>query len=228
MGRSSRMVVLANSVKCGGYCLAGKTLDSAGFVGGWVRPVTGAVEDGLPLAKTLCADGRPAAVLDVVSKEFGASAPSLHQTENRLVGEGALKRCGRVSWEDLAVLADDMTGQLWIDGFSSSCGINDRVPGQYLAGLDGSLKLLAARDLLLYSGIGYEGQIKRRAEFSIGQRRYNLALTDSVAAFGLAPGACREWAEAYICVSLAVPFRDGNAYKLATSIITKERAWGGR
>ena len=219
-----RMVVLANSRKCGGYCLAGKSLDLAGRIGSWVRPVSGSAADGLPRQRTLCSDGRQAAVLDVVSLEWGRPTPILHQRENRLMGPATLERCGRVSWDDLPLLADQASSGLWLDGHSSYCGFNDRVPARQLADLPGSLRLVAVSELVLYGKPGHEGQMKHRADFRIGQRRYNLALTDTVATFWLTAGQRLELADAYLCISLAVPFRDGFAYKLATAVIIRERA----
>lgn len=219
-----RMVVLANSRKCGGYCLAGKALDLDGRVGNWVRPVTPSVSDGLPWQRTRCSDGRQAAVLDVLSLEWGRPAPSLHQRENCLIGPAALERCGRVRWDDLPILADKASSGLWLDGYSSHCGLNDRVPAGQLSGLSGSLCLLAVSELALYGKPGHAGQTKYRADFRIGQRRYNLALTDAVATAWLAGMQRLEVADAYLCISLAVAFRDGFAYKLATAVITRERA----
>ena len=192
-----RMVVLANSRKCGGYCLAGKSLDLAGHVGIWVRPVNGSAADGLPRQRTLCSDGRQAAVLDVVSLEWGQPAPSLHQRENRLMGAATLERCGRVNWDDLPLLADQASSGLWLDGYSSHCGLNDRVPARQLADLPGSLRLVAVSELALYGKPGHQGRMKHRADFRIGQRRYNLALTDPVANFWPTAGHRLDLAAAY-------------------------------
>jgi hypothetical protein len=66
--------------------------------------------------------------------------------------------------------------------------------------------------------------VKCRADFHVGTGRYNLALTDKVAASWLAQTPRLQLADAYVCVSLAVPFRDGFAYKVAAAVITRERA----
>ena len=223
MGKE-RMVVLANSMKLGGYCMAGKSLDSAGHVGGWMRPVTTVVKDGLPMHRTLCSDGRQAAILDVVTQDWGQPAPALHQRENRLMGPATLQRCGRVAWDDLPALTDNASLGLWIDGDSSRGGLNDRVSENRLLLLPGSLLLIATKKLVLRRTLGYEGKVKNRAEFCIGMQRYNLALTDSVAMAWLNNTPCLVLAKAYVCISLAVPFHDGFAYKLAAAVITKERA----
>ena len=219
-----RMVVLANSKKLGGYCMAGKALDKAGHVGSWMRPVTATVEDGLPMYRTLCNDGRQATILDVVTQDWGPAAPALHQRENRLMGPAKLQRCGRLAWDDLPALADNASSVLWINGDSSRCGLNDRVSANLLPHLPGSLLLVATQQLVLRRSLGYEGKVKCRAEFNIGTQRYNLALTDNVAIAWLTNTSRLEFANAYVCISLAVPFLDGFAYKLATAVITKERA----
>jgi len=219
-----KMVVLANSRKLGGYCMAGKVLDAAGNVGGWIRPVMGAVEEGLPHRHTLCSDGQPATILDVVEQDWGPAAPALHQRENRLMGPAALRHCGRVDWQSLPLLVDDASTGLWFDGQSSGGGVNDRVPSCRLAHLPGSLLLVAVRELFLYRMPGFGSHVRYRADFRLGVRRYNLALTDSVAMGWLSDVQRLVLVEAFVCVSLAVPFHDGFAYKLATAIITKERA----
>ncbi len=204
--------------------MAGKALDTSGHVGGWMRPVTATVEDGLPMHRTLCNDGRQAAILDIVTQDWGPAAPALHQRENRLMGQTRLQRCGRVAWNDLPALADEATSGLWIDGNSSRCGFNDRVPAHLLPRLPGSLLLVATDELVLSRILGYEGKPKYRAEFHIGTQSYNLALTDAVAIAWLTNTPRVVFSDAYVCISLAVPFLDGFAYKLATAVITKERA----
>jgi hypothetical protein len=219
-----RMVVLANSRKHGGYCLAGKVLNDAGEVGGWLRPVLASAGNGLPHRRTVCSDGKQATILDVVSQSWGVPRPALHQRENRLMGPEPLRRCGRVAWDDLPALADDAHTGLWIDGYSSGCGFNDRVSVDRLVQLPGSLMLISVRDLVLSQVFGYENHPKYRASFCIGKRHYNLALTDTVATLWLTNTPRLELADAYVCVSLAVPFQDGFAYKLATAVITRARA----
>lgn len=219
------MVVLANSKKPGGSCLAGKLLEADGHVGDWIRPVIGPAEAGLPLHRTVCDDGQPVMPLDVIATSWAAPVPARHQRENHLLGASGLLRCGRVGWDALPALAD-APAMLWVNTSSSGCGLNDRVPESMLDQLQDSLKLVGVHDLVLYALPGYGGKMKHRADFRIGMHRYNLALTDTVAMRWLNSSPRIELPEAYVCVSLAVPFGDGYAYKVAASVISRERAEG--
>lgn len=218
------MVVLARSQKHGGYCLAGKLLDEEGYVGEWVRPVDQNASNGLLLGQICCEDDFPADVLDVVTTELGPAVPQLHQRENRLVSAAGMNRSGQIGWEALGALADETSGVLWFNGSSSGCGQNDRVPSVLLPRLQSSLRLVAAKDVCLRLTHGYEGRPKYRASFSLEGHRYNLALTDPVAQRWLSQDAPVRHVDAYLCISLAVPFQDGFAYKLVASVITQERA----
>jgi hypothetical protein len=220
-----RMVVLANSKKPGGYCMAGKVLDAEGHVGGWIRPVVSTAAQGLPYDRTVCGDGRKTDVLDVVAPQWGTPVPQLHQRENCLLGPSALQRCGRASWGDLPALSDSHRRCLWLDGFSSNSGSNDRIPQALLGSLPDSLRLLQVPELRLVRVAGYAGKMKNRAMFSVGGARYNLALTDMVA-IGWLDLTSQLTLDAYVCVSLAVPLGDGYAYKVAAAVITEERAEG--
>jgi hypothetical protein len=55
--------------------------------------------------------------------------PSSYQRENHLIDSGQpWRNLGRITWADLMDLADDIAGPLWVNGYSSFYGANDRVP----------------------------------------------------------------------------------------------------
>ena len=223
MGTIERMVVLANSRKMGGCCVAGRSLDGKTNPGRWLRPVGSQVAAGLPQGRTRCADGSAAAVLDLVDIDLDQPVPHLHQRENRLLGNSPWKRCGRIGWDRLAGLVDTDESGLWVDGYSSSCGSSDRVPETFLAQVTGSLRLIRTGSLHLFRDVGASGQKQLRGAFSHAGRNYVLAVTDPAAWALLGCHGELALADAYLCISLGVPFK-GYAYKLMASVITEHRA----
>lgn len=223
MGTIERMVLLANSRKVGGCCVAGRALDGKARPGRWLRPVGSQVADGLPQARTRCVDGSSAAVLDLVEIDLDQPVPHMHQRENRLLGDSPWKRYGRIGWDRLASLADTDECGLWVDGFSSSCGSNDRVPEPLLTQVAGSLRLIRTDSLHLFRDAGGYPQRKLRGAFSHAGQNYVLAVTDPEAWSVLGGREELALADAYLCISLGVPFK-GYAYKLMASVITEHRA----
>ena len=222
MGSIERMVVLANSRKSGGWCIAGRAIDAASKPGCWLRPVVSQVADGLPHARTCCVDGAPAKVLDLIDVELERPVPHAHQRENRLLGKGPWKRCGRAYWNTLAGLAGSMNDRLWTDGFSSRCGHNDQVPVALLDQMRGSLQFIRTASLRLYFAPNALGQRKLRGAFSHAGRAYTLPVTDPVAWAALNGSEQLTLSDTYLCISLGVPF-NGYAYKLVASVITEHR-----
>ena len=222
MVSNTDMVILANSIKHHGACVAGTLCDKGRVRRRWVRPVMDAHAGTLPVFRTCCGNGRLAQVLDVVSIPLGEDAPMLHQRENRLLSSGLWQHLGRASWRDLEAVAEADQG-LWIDGFSSTKGLNDHVPEILLDEVDASLKLVRVASARLYWSGDLYGNRRIRAAFRLGARRYDLAVTDPLASAMLGARPEIEVAEAYFCISLGVPFRQG-AYKLVASVITPDRA----
>lgn len=216
------MVVLANSRKAGGCCIAGRALDANARPGRWLRPVGRDAADGLPPQRTRCADGNTARVLDLIEIDLAAAVPRAHQQENRLLGDTPWARCGRVDWNGLAALADAKSAGLWVDGFSSRCGNNDQVPDTLLGHITESLRLIRTDHLHLCNTTNAFGRRQLRGTFSHAGRDYTLAVTDPVAWAALAGIDQLTLPDVYLCISLALPF-NGYAYKLVASVITEHR-----
>jgi len=223
MGTIERMAILANSRKSGGCCIAGRALDGKSRPGRWFRPVGSQVSDGLPQARTRCADGSAAKVLDLIEIDLGQEVPYAHQRENRLMGDIPWKRCGRIGWNELAGLADEIESNLWVNGFSTRCGNNDQVPALLLDQMTGSLRLIRTDSLHLSYGANGYGQRKLRGAFCHAGRHYTLPVTDPAACSALNGREELTLGDAYLCISLGVPF-NGYAYKLVASVITEYRA----
>jgi hypothetical protein len=220
MGASTKtLVLLANSCKNNERCVAGKELAHGRF-GPWVRPTSARPAGELRAVDQRLASGGQAAVLDVVDVPMRRPIPVGFQTENHLIvpGHGWVKR-GRVRWEALHQ-AIDPCETLWINGYSSWGGCNDRVPAELVDGLRASLCLIGPLNVTLRVIGG-----KVRARFSYRHAPHDLSVTDPAikAAYATRANGCYPVADAFICVSLA-PVWNGHAYKLAAALITPQQA----
>ena len=130
MAKSTRIVCLANSRRPPGRCVAGKVIEEDGRIGGWIRPVPRTGGDGLSVEHVRDRIDCEPAHLDVVEIPTLQSAPALFQTENVAIDD--TKRWAIVGrFDDLGMDALlDAPGELWLQGYSSGEGRNDRVPEQ--------------------------------------------------------------------------------------------------
>jgi hypothetical protein len=211
---SKTLVVLANSCKHNGRCVAGKEIARSRF-GGWIRPTSSQPSGELLASDQRLSGGGSLALLDVVEVPLAQPAPTGFQAENhRLVPGAAWVKRGRLSWTALGQ-AVDRCENLWLDGYSSGGGRHDRVPAERVAELETSLLLIGPLrvDLLV---IG----TRVRARFSHQGRVYNLAVTDPwiKAHYARLADGCYRLDAVFLCLSLA-PVWNGYAYKLAAAIL---------
>ena len=169
------------------------------------------------------ANGEEPQLLDVIEMTFEQAIPSGHQVENHLVDTAhRWVKVGTLAWRDLDAALDQFNGSLWIDGYSSYNGINDRIPLAQCAALGSSLTLVEVENLVL--SVGLEGlQPKRtvRARFSLGGKMYALGVTDPVIGASYLGRAEGDYAlgRARLCISLGEPYK-GDCYKLVAGVIT--------
>jgi len=89
---------------------------------------------------------------------------------------------GTVSWQDLNTAIDAFNGSLWIDGYSSYNGRNDRIPHAQSQPLPSSLKLVEPEGLIVaVAPEGVNPKRTARAHFSLGGTNYALKVTDPMA-----------------------------------------------
>jgi hypothetical protein len=225
MPYKKKIVCLANSWKHpSGRCFAGKEIIGQGY-GQWVRPVSERNTRELKDRECSLSNGQIPALLDVVEISFEKPVPEKHQKENHLHSKGTTWRLlGNCNWGQLEQAIDKPDGPLWHNGFSSSNGINDRVPENFTAQLQNSLYLIQPDNfsLMLRSEINNFGSPRPRirAIFRYNNEPYNIAVTD--------PQLCQSTEgkelslpNALICISLGEIF-GGYAYKLAAGIITPD------
>src|SRR5262245_33376735 len=80
-----RLLILANSYKYGGRCIAGRELLPSGDVGGWVRPVSREHDGALMWHQCLCPNGHLLRVGDVAEVALVGHAGDAHQPANWLL-----------------------------------------------------------------------------------------------------------------------------------------------
>jgi hypothetical protein len=104
------IVVMANSVKKSGRCLAGREIILSGkewSVGNWIRPVTSQDGDEVSVYTLRQALGREPQLLEIIEIPLDAPAPQPDQPENWIISRtGVRKSHGNVKFDDLHRLLD--------------------------------------------------------------------------------------------------------------------------
>ena len=168
-------------------------------------------------------------ICDILEIQMMRPAPHLHQQENHIIDDGQywVKRAS-VSWRDLQKAVEDPAGPLWLNGYSSGQGQNDRVPEALLGQFARSLYLLRADKLSLVTAaeLGSSGGSRRRvrAQFENCGHTYRLVVTDPwiERQCRARPDGETELLDGLLYVSLGEIFK-GFAYKLVAAVITAQR-----
>src|SRR5437868_7416495 len=133
------LVFLANSRKHLGRCVAGMV---RGAQEEWIRPVSARSGHEVSEVERQYEDGSEPRVLDIVRVSVIERQPFGFQSENWLLDPGYYwEKIGRIGWDKLAVLEQHPT-TLWINGYSTFHGGNDRMPVEQAGTLADSLKLI--------------------------------------------------------------------------------------
>jgi hypothetical protein len=174
---TQEMIVLANSRKMGGRCVAGISLQSEE----WVRPVSSRPEG--ELSPRDCAiDGRPPRTLDVVRFQYRRRLGDLAQPENVLIDGGDWELLGEVepaeAYERLRPYLSPGPGLLG----GTEKGVSEAAVAQQ--GLKASLALVEPDSIEFVSREPFHpgGPRKARAVFELRSQRWDLGITDSVVA----------------------------------------------
>lgn len=226
MAYKKTIVCLANSRKLGGRCVAGLEF-TGNRLGSWIRPVSSA-EKGELLAQRLYSDRSDPQLLDVIEMELLAPKATQYHPEDHLIQVGCpWVRRGIFPRAELEPATEKPLGCLWINGGSSSNGVNDVIPAPAAAQLGSSLKLIQPKDLVmtLHTEGALFGKPRRvvRGEFSFGRYDYVLSVTDSAIETRFrtaAEGAELSLPHPLLCLSVSEIIEKQNAcYKLIAGVI---------
>ena len=219
-----RVVCLANSRRCGGRCIAGKEeLEDGSFVG-WIRPVSIDSDGALSEFERCYEDRNEPQVMDIVDIPLIYHRPDRHQQEDWLLNsKECLVKVGRVEWGELERLVDP-TEPLWTNGYSSTRGLNDRIPHSVAEALPSSLRLIRVKSLTIR--VSTE-EVRRRLNQQVrGWFRHNgtdhgLRVTDPGYEGDLVDGDY-QLGECFLTVSLGERFKDYYCYKFIAAVIEHE------
>ena len=217
------IVCLANSRKLSGRCIAGREIDG-GSPGAWVRPVSARERQEVSERERQYQDGRDPKLLDVIEISLVEHQPRDHQQENWLLDPNIYwSRVDKISWENLEPFSD-LSESLWLNGFHTYNGMNDRIPVQQAEQERSSLKLIYADEvrLCVFAPGEVFGNPKRfvQAKFNFNNNNYALRVTDPYIErdYLARDDGYYKLSECYITISLTEPY-EGYCYKLVAAII---------
>ena len=220
MNYAKTIICLANSRKMSGKCIAGLEFEDR-QVGGWIRPVSIWPDGEITVSDRPMENGAEPELLDILRIPMIEPRAYGCQTENHLIDNGFY-------WGKEGVFAKEYLphyccapNPLWVNGFNSSNGINDRIPEARASSLPNSLVLIEPQQLIITVIRGYRGRLQVRAEFSVAGETYCLGVTDPSIEELYRPngeGRYTYLLPAVACVSIGEPYK-GFCYKLVASII---------
>lgn len=208
MTETKRIVVLANSRKPPGRCVAGIELVD-GVPSGWVRPVGNQLGAGLKPWERSLPDGSEPLPLDVVDFVVRRHVPMNCHSENWIVAaDHPRARASTFGVHDLDRLTSD-PDTLWMNVEETKLGLNDLVAEPALDDFADSILLLRTQDLTLSAYTNpWSQEQELRAEFCHRDVVYRLKVTDPVYEDRYLVGDDGEYRipNAYLTISLGEPW----------------------
>jgi hypothetical protein len=216
------IICLANSRKYSGHCIAGKEI-ADNQIGKWIRPVSNRDCGELSAKDVIMHNGKIPELLDIISVPLKQHCPRFCQTENFGIDESrSWIKNGAFPISELSRLCDDVD-RLWINGFHSYSGLNDRVPlNRADAELFSSLLLIKPERLIFTVAEGSKLLKKVRAKFDYRGETYWLTVTDPLIEDRYIKQNIGQYPVddkyPYLCVSIGEP-HEGFRYKLVAGVI---------
>lgn len=218
------IVLLANSRKLSGRCLAGRESANGGS-SSWIRPISDRQAEEVSERERQYENGSDPKLLDVIYVPLLAPAPGCHQPENWRLDPGFYwKKVGELSREDLFAFVSEEE-PLWFNGVSTFHGENDEMSHSLADRLTDSLRLIFLQNglsLFVFAPKQAFGNSKRRvlAAFNYAGTHYRLWVTDPEIEreFLNKPNGEYVLGASFLTISVGEPF-NGNCYKLVAAII---------
>jgi len=218
------IVILANSVKHGQHCVAGKDIVTKQ----WIRPVKDINGSELTHEQAKCRNPYgifPICVLQKIEMGFLRKAPLINQPENFVITDEIWSQTYKIDRNELHSYLD-YPDILWSNECSSSNGENDRVDYDEITNenivIEQSLYLIKPDSAKILISINIENKKRVRISFLYKNIVYNLATTDPVVWKEFSNKEVGEYqfdASKILCISLAEKYDDGYCYKLVASVL---------
>jgi hypothetical protein len=219
-------VCLANSLKEGGLCVAGREVLQAGF-GAWLRPVSARPRAELTYLEYHYVDGSGPALLDVIDVPLLKASPHAHQTENHLIDPSRRwSKIGRCSFSRLPSLLE-RPATLWRNTGQTAFGRYNCVDWPEASSERTSLLLVDGAGLAVCVKPGMTGRKSFYGEFHFGGEFYRLCITDPLVRDHFDTCPCGRYpfpavGRIFLCVSLTEPYEgDGRCHKLIAAVIAE-------
>lgn len=210
------IVILANSVKNGAHCVAGKCIRT----GQWIRPVGDA--NGCALNNSQIQVTNPkfqgsysVKPLQKINMRFLGENPLINQPENRMIDN-------TWTWTQSYKIHPSQLNS-YLDNPEDIWNTGDNLPysriqnGQII--ISNSLYLVKVSDLNLYYDESF-GKKRRKATFFYKDLEYTLSVTDPN--FDKLINSSENYSESILCVSLGEPWEHNNCcYKLVATIFVE-------
>lgn len=181
-----RVLILANSIKKGARCVAGREIIQDGGkarLGGWIRPVSGSGEGELSSRHYALKQGGSASVLDVVDVPLKGQQSDPGQPENWLIDDSTQWSKVRTGTIDEVVDFAERPADLWLESTSHS----DRIAVNAQADRSKPTSLVLIRPEGFHVRLSREHnpwkgyvQRKTRAVFRYAGQEYSLSMTDPI------------------------------------------------
>lgn len=219
------IIILANSRKYKGHCIAGKDIKT----GEWVRVVPDN-EDHAFSAKELIklyGDYNGPELLEVVSIPLSYKIPSNYHPEDEYINPNKLwKKVGTLNSIDHVGILLDREKNDWVTITSYKFGVTDKIPNSYFESysLKNSLQLIKLnpkenRTALIYKYNHEKEYYKPRLCFDYKGNSYNLAITDPQFKILTTDPGPQQIGDTFIVIGLGEPHTDGYSYKLIVGTI---------